>query len=67
VATEAAWLNGKRERKNSCREQNTLDRDRPSHGRHFTKGLQIKRGLATEAAWLNGKKKEELMERAKNS
>jgi len=29
VATEAAWLNGKRE-KNSWKEQNTLDRDRPS-------------------------------------
>jgi hypothetical protein len=33
VATEAAWLNGKR-KKNSWKEQKTLDRDRPSHGRH---------------------------------
>ena len=32
MATEAARLNGKRE-KNSWKEQNTLDRDRPSHGR----------------------------------
>jgi hypothetical protein len=33
VATEAAWLNGKK-REDSWKEQNTLDRGRPSHGRH---------------------------------
>jgi hypothetical protein len=34
VATEAARLNGKK-RENSWKEQNTIDVDRPSHGRSW--------------------------------
>jgi hypothetical protein len=34
VATEAARLNGKK-RENSWKEQNTIDVDRPSHGREL--------------------------------
>ncbi len=33
VATEAAWLNGKRE-KSAWKAPNTLDRERPSQGRN---------------------------------
>jgi hypothetical protein len=36
VATEAAWLNGKKG-KNQRKSKKTLDRDRPSHGRSLEK------------------------------
>jgi hypothetical protein len=44
VATEAAWLNGKKREELMERAKKTLDMDRPSHGRHW--GLIIELILA---------------------